>query len=35
MGFKLPGVKIKTYGAKAGSSPFKQSVDETSGDPFD
>ena len=35
MGFKLPGVKIKTYGVKGGSSPFKQSVDETSGDPVD
>ncbi len=35
MGFKLPGVKIKTYGVKSGSSPFKQSVDETSGDPVD
>ena len=35
MGFKLPGVKVKTYGVKASSSPFKQSVDETSGDPVD
>ena len=35
MGFKLPGVKIKTYGVKGGSSPFKQSIDEISGDPVD